>query len=100
MSVPASASGAPVPVLMLPAASPHPLSLARNHAEAERIRLADSAAYSAMCATWGSLGGLTTFYRYGADYYRLLAARRWYGEAGVTAGDLEEYRTTAKARRS
>ena len=53
-----------------------------------------------MCATWGSLGGLTTFYRYGADYYRLLAARRWYGEAGVTAGDLEEYRTTAKARRS
>jgi len=30
---------------------PHPISLARDHAEAESIRLADSAAYSPMCAT-------------------------------------------------
>ena len=31
---------------------PHPLTLARDHAEAERIRLADTTAYSSMCATW------------------------------------------------
>jgi hypothetical protein len=30
---------------------PHPISLARDRAEAERIRLADSTAYSPMCAT-------------------------------------------------
>jgi hypothetical protein len=76
---------------------PHPLTLARDHAEAERVRVADSAAYSAMCAMWGRLGGLTTFYRYGTDYYRLLARRRW---EKATAEDLEEYQTTAKARRS
>ena len=56
---------------------PHPLSLARNHAEAERVRLADSAAYSSMCATWGRLGGLSTLYKYGPSYFRLLALRRW-----------------------
>ena len=70
---------------------PHPLTLARNHAEAERMRLADSAAYSAMCATWGQLGGLTTFYRYGSDYFRLLARRRC-GKA--TAEELAEYRAS------
>ena len=72
---------------------PHPLSLARDRAEAERVRLADSAAYSEMCATWGSLGGLTTFYRYGADYYRLLARKRC-GKA--TAEELAEYRALRK----
>ena len=76
---------------------PHPLTLARNRAEAERMRLADSAAYSAMCATWGSLGGLTTFYRYGADYYRLLARRRW---KKVSAEVLAEYVHTTKSGRS
>ena len=76
---------------------PHPLTLARNRAEAERMRLADSAAYSAMCATWGSLGGLTTFYRYGADYYRLLARRRW---KKVSAEVLAEYVAMKKAGRS
>ena len=76
---------------------PHPLILARDRAEAERVRLADSAAYSSMCATWGSLGGLTTFYRYGADYYRLLARRRW---EKATAEDLAEYVASAKAGRS
>ncbi len=67
---------------------PHPLTLARDRAEAECVRLADSAAYSAMYATWGSFGGLTTFYRYGADYYRLLARRRW---KKVSAEALAEY---------
>jgi hypothetical protein len=56
---------------------PHPLTLARDHAEAERIRLADSAAYSSMCATWGRLGGLTTLYRCGPSWFRLLALGRW-----------------------
>jgi hypothetical protein len=56
---------------------PHPLTLARDHAEAERIRLADSAAYSSMCTSWGRLGGLTTYYRYGPSWFRLLALRRW-----------------------
>ena len=56
---------------------PHPLTLARDHAEAERIRLADTAAYSSMCATWGRLGGLTTFYRYGPEHYRRMALVRW-----------------------
>ena len=56
---------------------PHPLTLARNRAEAERVRLADAAAYSSMCATWGRLGGLSTYYRYGPSYFRLLALRRW-----------------------
>ena len=77
---------------------PHPLTLARDHVEAGQIRLADTggrAAYSSMCATWGSLGGLTTFYRYGSDYFRLLARRRC-GKA--TAEELAEYR--ARARRS
>ncbi len=72
---------------------PHPLTLARDRAEAERVRLADSAAYSSMYPSWGTLGGLTTFYRYGADYYRLLARRRW---NKATAEDLAEYRTMAK----
>lgn len=36
---------------------PHPLTLARDRAEAERMRLADTTAYSDMCRTWGSLGG-------------------------------------------
>ena len=76
---------------------PHPLTLTRDRAEAERIRLADSAAYSSMCATWGRLGGLTTFYRYGAHYYRLLARRRW---EKATAEDLAEYVASAKAGRS
>ncbi len=76
---------------------PHPLTLARNHAEAERMRLADSAAYSAMCATWGSLGGMTTFYRYGTDYYRLLARRRW---KKISAEVLAEYVATKKATKS
>ena len=76
---------------------PHPLTLARSHAEAERMRLADSAAYSAMCATWGSLGGLTTFYRYGADYYRLLARRRW---KKISAEVLTEYIAMKKSERS
>ena len=56
---------------------PHPLSLARSRAEAERVRLADRAAYSEMCRTWGRLGGLTTSYRYGAAWFSALAARRW-----------------------
>lgn len=55
---------------------PHPLTLARNHAEAERIRLADTTAYSQMCATWGRLGGLSTYYRYGPRWYAALARRR------------------------
>ncbi len=76
---------------------PHPLTLARDRAEAERMRLADSAAYSAMCATWGSLGGLTTFYRYGADYYRLLARRRW---KKVGAEVLAEYVAMKKSERA
>ena len=78
---------------------PHPLTLARDQAEAEaeRIRLADSAAYSSMCATWGRLGGLTTFYRYGPAYYRLMARRRW---EKVTAEDLAGYVAAAKAWRS
>ena len=73
---------------------PHPLTLARDRADAERVRLADSAAYSSMCVTWGSLGGLTTFYRYGADYYRLLSRRRW---EKATAEDLAEYVASTKA---
>lgn len=68
---------------------PHPLTLARDHAEAERIRLADSVAYSSMCATWGRLGGLTTFYRYGASWFRLLALRRW---ERISPADLEAAR--------
>jgi hypothetical protein len=65
---------------------PHPLSLARNRAEAERTRLADSAAYSSMCATWGQIGGLTTLYRYGREHFRLLALHRWGNAAAL--GDL------------
>ena len=76
---------------------PHPLTLACNHAEAERMRLADSAAYAAMCATWGQLGGLTTFYRYGPDYYRLLARKRW---NKVGAEVLAEYVRLTKTGRS
>ena len=76
---------------------PHPLTLARDRAEAERVRLADSAAYSSMCATWGRLGGLTTFYRYGADYYRLLARRRW---SKITAEVLNGYVRTMKATKA
>lgn len=76
---------------------PHPLTLARNRAEAERMRLADSAAYSTICATWGSPGGLTTSYRYGADYYRLMARRRW---KKASAEVLAEYLQITKARRS
>ena len=56
---------------------PHPLALARDHAEAERIRLADSAAYSAMCRTWGQLGGLATLHKYGRRHFALLARVRW-----------------------
>ena len=63
---------------------PHPLTLARDHAEAERIRLADTAAYSSMCSTWGRLGGLTTLYRYGREHFRLLALHRW-GDAAALA---------------
>jgi hypothetical protein len=52
---------------------PHPLTLARDHAEAERIRLVDSS----MCVVWGRLGGLSTFYRYGREHFRLLSQHRW-----------------------
>lgn len=72
---------------------PHPLTLARNRAEAERDLLADRAAYSSMCATWGQLGGLSTYYRYGPSYYRLLALRRW-GKIG--AETLAEYTHTKR----
>lgn len=72
---------------------PHPLTLARDHAEAERVRLADSAAYSSMCATWGRLGGLSTYYRYGPSYFRLLAMRRW---EKITAEDLAAARPSEK----
>jgi hypothetical protein len=65
---------------------PHPLTLARDHAEAERVRLADTTAYSSMCATWGRLGGLTTYYRYGPSWFRLLALRRW---DRISPADLE-----------
>lgn len=75
---------------------PHPLSLARSRAEAERVRLADSAAYSSMCATWGRLGGLTTLYRYGADYFRLLSRRRC-GKA--TPEELTSYRAAHREGR-
>ena len=68
---------------------PHPLTLACDHAEAERIRLADSEAYSSMCATWGRLGDLTTYYRYGPSWFRLLALRRW---ERVSPADLEAAR--------
>jgi hypothetical protein len=68
---------------------PHPLTLARDHAEAERIRLADSGAYSSMCATWGRLGGLTTYYRYGPSWYRMLGLRRW---NRISPADLEAAR--------
>ena len=68
---------------------PHPLTLARDHAEAERIRLADSAAYSSICATWGRLGVLTTYYRSGPLWYRLLALRRW---ERISPADLEAAR--------
>jgi hypothetical protein len=68
---------------------PHPLTLARNHAEAERIRLADSEAYSSMCATWGRLGGLTTYYRHGPSWFRVLALRRW---ERISPADLEAAR--------
>lgn len=74
---------------------PHPLTLARNRAEAERARLADTAAYSAMCATWGHLGGLSTLYAYGPAYFRLLALRRW-GKA--TTDDLASARSDARTR--
>ena len=94
MAAPSGATGETTEQLYL---YPHPLTLARNRAEAERMRLADSAAYSAMCDTWGSLGGLTTFYRYGADYYRLLAGRRW---KKVSAEVLAEYVQTAKATKT
>lgn len=56
---------------------PHPLTLARNRAEAERIRLADTQAYAEMCATWGRVGGMTTLDRYGRGHYSLLARCRW-----------------------
>ena len=72
---------------------PHPLTLARDHAEAERSRLADCAAYSSMCATWGRLGGLSTYYRYGSAYFRLLAMRRW---EKITAEDLAAARPSEK----
>ena len=53
------------------------------------VRLADTAAYSSMCATWGQLGGLTTFYRYGSSWYALLALKRW---GRISAEDLEAAR--------
>ena len=56
---------------------PHPLTLARDHAEAERIRLADSAAYSPVRATRGRPGGLTTLYRCGPSRFGLPALGRW-----------------------
>ncbi len=74
---------------------PHPLTLARSHAEAERVRLADTAAYSSMCKTWGRLGGLTTSYRYGPSYFSVLARRRW-GKA--SPDELATSRAGAKTR--
>ena len=68
---------------------PHPPTLARDHAEAEKIRLTDTRAYSSMCATWGRLGGLTTYYRYGPSWFRLLALRRW---ERISPADLEAAR--------
>lgn len=74
---------------------PHPLRLARDRAEAERIRLADREAYAAMCRTLGQLGGLSTYYAYGPSYFRVLALFRW-GKA--TDEDLESARAHAKTR--
>ena len=56
---------------------PHPLSLARSRAEAERALLADREDYGELCRSWGRLGGLATFFKYGRRYYRLLAKVRW-----------------------
>ncbi len=56
---------------------PHPLTLARAHAGAEGIRLADSAAYSPVRATRGRPVGLTTLYCCGPSWFRLLALGRW-----------------------
>lgn len=70
---------------------PHPLTLARGRAEAERIRLDDTEAYSAMCAAWGQLGGLSTYYRYGPSWFSLLAKRRW---GKISAADLDAARAS------
>ena len=56
---------------------PHPLTLARDRAGAERIRLADSASYPSVGATRRRLGGLTALYRCGPSLFRLPALARW-----------------------
>jgi hypothetical protein len=33
--------------------------------------------YSDVCRAWGHLGGLTTAHRYGGEWFRELALRRW-----------------------
>jgi hypothetical protein len=33
--------------------------------------------YSALCRTWGSLGGRETLRRYGREHFRRLAISRW-----------------------
>lgn len=68
---------------------PHPLTLARDYAEAERVRLADYEAYSSMCSAWGRLGGLQTYYRYGPRWYAALARRR---HGAISAEDLAAFR--------
>ncbi len=58
---------------------PHPLELARKRAETHPTR-----------AAWGSLGGLSTYYRCGgSSWFRLLALRRW---GRIPAADLEAAR--------
>ena len=56
---------------------PHPLTLACDRVGVEGIRLADSAAYSPVCAVWGGLGGLATLYRCSPSLFRLPALGRW-----------------------
>ena len=68
---------------------PHPLSLARDRAGAERIGLADSAEYSPVGAARGHLGGLTTLYRCGPFWFGLLALGR---REPISLKDLEAAR--------
>lgn len=55
---------------------PHPLTLARRRADAERDRSAH-VGESVAASAWGQLGGLTTFYRHGSEHYRRMALKRW-----------------------
>ena len=56
---------------------PHPLTLTRDRAGAERIRLADSAAYSSVRATRARPGGPTASYRRGPSRFGPPALGRW-----------------------